>query len=125
VGELSRASTLTQLGAFNFDLDLYVDPEPNTAFGDPTIRINREVHGVVKCPMDHCLHAFRMWIEEHLESTFEGLCEGPQTMALGLRGYGQFLYEHGYPRYFLVCVQSLLCKITCPISEASCLLHGR
>ena len=52
--------------------------------------------------MDHCLHAFRMWIGEHLESTFEGLCESPQTMALGLRGYGQFLYEHGYPRYLLV-----------------------
>jgi len=64
--ELLRASTLTQLGDFNFDqlLDLYLDPELKTAFGDSTIRINRavragvsaghklrgEVHGVVKSP---------------------------------------------------------------------------
>eukprot|EP00434_Breviolum_minutum_P038864 symbB.v1.2.034483.t1/scaffold4460.1/size39461/2 len=52
--------------------------------------------------MDHCLHAFRMWIGEHLQTTFEDLAENPHTMALGLRGYGHFLYEHGYPRYLLV-----------------------
>ena len=52
--------------------------------------------------MDHCLHAFRLWISEYLQTTFDALAENPHTMALSLRGYGLFLYEQGYPRYFLV-----------------------
>ena len=52
--------------------------------------------------MDHCLHAFRLWISEHLQTTFDALAENPHTMALSLRGYGLFLYEQGYPRYLLV-----------------------
>ena len=52
--------------------------------------------------MDQCLSGFRMWLPEHLGAEFEEVASSPQALALALRSYGRYLYEHGHPRYLLV-----------------------
>lgn len=52
--------------------------------------------------MEHCFSAFRMWAQENLDCDFEELSRNAHGIALGLRGYGQYLYESGHPRYMLV-----------------------
>jgi len=43
-----------------------------------------------------------MWAQENLDCDFEELSRNAHGIALGLRGYGQYLYESGHPRYMLV-----------------------
>ena len=50
----------------------------------------------------NCFSAFRMWAQENLDCDFEELSRNAHGIALGLRGYGQYLYESGHPRYMLV-----------------------
>ena len=52
--------------------------------------------------MDQCLQGFRMWLHEHLDVEFDEVASSPQALALALRNYGRFLYEHGHARYLLV-----------------------
>ena len=52
--------------------------------------------------MDQCLQGFRMWLHEHLDVEFDEVASSPQALALALRNYGRYLYEHGHARYLLV-----------------------
>lgn len=51
--------------------------------------------------MDDCLRSFKLWVEEQMPGEFGAVSQTAQCMGLALRGYGCFLYEHGYPRYLL------------------------
>ena len=52
--------------------------------------------------MEQCFSAFRIWVQENFSCDFENLSQNAHGIALGLRGYGQYLYESGHPRYMLV-----------------------
>ena len=51
--------------------------------------------------MTRCLQAFRTWCESG-GFIWEQICSSVESLAYGLRAYGLFLFEKGYPRYLLV-----------------------
>ena len=52
--------------------------------------------------MSRCLEAFKLWVCEHTEFKWSQIESDVTALAFMLRGYGIFLFEHGYPRYLLV-----------------------
>ena len=52
--------------------------------------------------MSKCFEAFGEWCSTYLEVPWQRLVEDHQALAMALRGYGLYLFEHGHPRYLLV-----------------------
>ena len=52
--------------------------------------------------MSKCFEAFVEWVASFLEISWSSLESDFSALVLALRGYGLYLFEHGYPRHLLV-----------------------
>ena len=52
--------------------------------------------------MQRCLDGFKAWVGGVADFSWSSLEESPQAMALALRAYGMYCFEHGHPRYLFV-----------------------
>lgn len=52
--------------------------------------------------MQRCLDGFKAWATGAAEICWASLEDSPHAMALALRGYGMYCFEHGHPRYLFV-----------------------
>ena len=52
--------------------------------------------------MARCLEGFKIWVRDVAEIDWLPLTEDPQALAIALRAYGLYCFEHGHPRYLFV-----------------------
>lgn len=52
--------------------------------------------------MQKCLDAFRRWLEQEAELSWEAITSDAAAIGAALRGYGLFCFERGLPRYLFV-----------------------